>query len=326
MDRTLSRRGLIGAAAGLGATAALGTRTGTALGAAAAKTEGGILPSDRIGLQLYSVRDAVSSDGFAKVFEALAKIGFQKVEFAGYTQGTTPEITPAELRNLLRANGLTPVGSHVSPSSDDSMKQILDDAQTIGIPNVGISLELPNGLTTSDWKALADQWNHYGEMAAARKVGFYLHNHFQEWALCPDSPTTRGIDVLLAETDPRYVFFELDIYWAYVGQWQSGQVITFDPLNDYAIPHRDRFKFFHVKDGAHDATGGYTDALDDICDAGEGNIDFSNFFSRLFAQSKNEKTSHYYLWERDNASSHPRGPIASAQASYVNVRYAIKQV
>jgi sugar phosphate isomerase/epimerase len=328
-QRTLSRRGLLGAAAGLGTAAALSTKTGRALGATGSSAkvvaDAAILPPDRIGLQLYSVRDAVSSIGFAKVFESLAKIGFKNVEFAGYTQGTTPEITPAELRSLLKTYGLTAMGSHVSPSDDASMTQILDDAQTIGIPNVGISFETPTGTTTSAWQALADSWNHYGQMAAQRRVGFYIHNHFQEWALCPDDPTKRGIDVLLAETDPRYVFFELDIYWAYVGQWQSGQVVTFDPLNDYAIPHRDRFKFFHVKDGAHDATGGYTDALDDICDAGEGNIDFSAFFSKLFAQSRNEKTSHQYLWERDNASSHPRGPLASAQISYLTLRYGIKQ-
>src|SRR3954470_4677191 len=189
-QRKLSRRGLIGAAAGLGAAAALTTRTGQALGATAKITpDAGILPSDRIGLQLYSVRDSVSSLGFAKVLEALARIGFKYVEFAGYTQGTTPEITPAQLRDLLRANGLSAIGSHVSPSDDASMQQILDDAQAIGIPNVGISFEVPSGLTTSGWAALADQWNHYGQMAAARKVGFYLHNHFQEWALCPDNPT-----------------------------------------------------------------------------------------------------------------------------------------
>jgi sugar phosphate isomerase/epimerase len=325
-QRTLSRRGLLGAAAGLGAAAALGTTTGRALGATAKVTpDVGLLPSDRIGLQLYSVRDEISARGFAPVLQELAKMGFKCVEFAGYTQGTGP-ITPAELRSLLKANGLQAVGSHVSPSSDDSMKQILDDAQTIGIPNVGVSFEIPSGQTTSDWKALADDWNHYGEMAAARRVGFYVHNHFQEFLSCLDDPTKRGIDVLLAETDPRYVFFELDIYWAYVGQWQSGQVITFDPLNDYAIPYRNRFKLFHVKDGKHDETGGFTNVFDDICDVGEGHIDFSMFFSRLFAQSKTEKTSHYYLWERDNASSHPRGAMAAAQSSFANVRYSIKQV
>jgi sugar phosphate isomerase/epimerase len=324
---TLSRRRLLGAGAGAAAALAIGRGTGIANAAPGDGFYGsGILPSDRIGLQLYSVRDVLSSIGFARLFEALAEIGFKYVEFAGYTQGTTPEITPAQLHNLLNQYGLRAIGSHVSPSSDASMEQILDDAQTIGIPQVGISFEVPNGTTTSAWQALGDQWNHYGQLAAQRGIGFYLHNHFQEWAQCPDNPTKRGEDILLAECDPRYVFFEMDIYWAYVGQWQSGQVLSFDPLRDYAVPYRNRYRLFHVKDGKHDASGGFTDALDDICDVGEGNIDFSTFFSALFAQSKNEKTSHYYLWERDNAGSHPRGSLAAALISYLSMRYGIKQV
>src|SRR5689334_10395030 len=135
--RTLTRRGLLGATAGLAATAALARGAGLALATTqAAEVTAGtpLLPPDRIGLQLYSVRDEISAVGFARVFKQLAKIGFKVVEFAGYTQGTTPEITPAQLRNLLSTYGLRAVGSHVSPSNDDSMKQILDDAQTIGIP------------------------------------------------------------------------------------------------------------------------------------------------------------------------------------------------
>jgi sugar phosphate isomerase/epimerase len=85
-----------------------------------------------------------------------------------------------------------------------------------------------------------------------------LHNHFQEWLSCPDNPLKRGEDILLAETDPKLVFFEMDIYWAYVGQWQSGQVVKFDPLYDYAIPYRNRYVLFHVKDGKPDQSGGFT--------------------------------------------------------------------
>ena len=209
-----------------------------------------LFPPERIGIQLYSVADQVSEIGFAKVLEEVAAIGYRRVEFAGYTQGTTPEITVKELRKLLDDLGLQAIGSHVSPSGDDSMKKILEDAAVLGIPNVGISLPLPSqGPTAEGWKALSAEYNRYGELAAAQGVGFYLHNHFHEWFPTPDDPSKRGEDVLLAETDPRYVFFEMDIYWAHVGQWQSGQVQKFDPLTDYAIPHRDRYMLFHVKDG-----------------------------------------------------------------------------
>ena len=118
----------------------------------------------------------------------------------------------------------------------------------------------------------------------------------------------------------------MDIYWAYVGQWQSGQgPLAFDPLLDYAVPYRDRYRLFHVKDGKKDASGGYADALDDIVDAGEGNIDFQTFFTTLFEQAGGEVGRHWYLWERDNASSHPRGALAAAQISYLYLRYGLRQ-
>jgi sugar phosphate isomerase/epimerase len=322
----VSRRGFLAGGAGLAAGALVGgASSGVTPASAADKTVvGGLFPPERIGLQLYSVADQVSGPGFAKTLEELAKIGFKRVEFAGYTQGSTPEITLKQLRQLLDDNGLEPIGSHVSPSDDESMKRIIEEASILRIPNVGISLPLPTqGPTAAGWTALSQEYNRYGEMAAKQGIGFYLHNHFHEWLPTPDDPTKRGEDVLLAETDPRYVFFEMDIYWSYVGQWQSGQILQFDPLHDYAIPHRDRYKFFHVKDGKKDVTGGFTDALNDIVDAGQGNIDFQGFFDTLFAQSPDEVDKHWYIWERDTASSHPRGSLAAARASYAYIRYGL---
>lgn len=331
----LSRRALLaGGGAGL-ASAALGgvaprglagAEEAVAAEASAVDKQlvGGLFPPERIGLQLYSISDQISSRGFARTLEEVAKIGFKCVEFAGYTQGTSPEISLEELRKLLDANGLKAVGSHVEPSSVESMKRIIDQAGTLGIPNVGISFPLPStGPTAFGWRQLAAEYNRYGEMAAEEGIGFYLHNHFHEWLPCVDDLSRRGEDVLLEETDPRYVSFEMDVYWAYVGQWQSGTILKFDPLHDYAIKHRDRYRLFHVKDGRKDLLGGYTDALLNLVDVGQGSIDFQHFFTTLFAQSPDEAQKHWYLWERDTAGQHPRGSMASARASFTYMRYGL---
>ena len=323
MQRGISRRALLGAGAGLAATGAVGLRRAGVEGvgeaeAAAATVEpvgkAPLLPPARIGLQLYSLRDAVADVGFAKVLETVAEIGFKQIEFAGYTQGSDPEITVQELRALLDANGLVAAGSHVSPSDDASMEKILDDAQVLGIPRVGISLLIPEGPpTTSGWQAAAEQYNHYGEIAVGRGVGFYLHNHFQEWAPLADDPNRRGMDVLLEETDPRLVDFQIDVFWAYVGRAQSND--SFDPLQDYVIPHLRRIPNFHVKDGRP--------REQEILDVGEGEIDFQTFFTTVFAQSPDEPEKHVYLWERDNAADHPRGSLAAARSSFVNMRHGL---
>ncbi len=320
---SISRRGFLAGGAGAAAASLVPLRGAPPAEGAGPVLRTSLFPPERIGIQLYSVADQVSSVGFAKVLEEVAAIGYKLVEFAGYTQGTGP-ISTKQLRELLDANGLKAIGSHVSPSSDDSMKQILEDAAVLGIPNVGISLPLPSeGPTASGWTALSQEYNRYGEMAAAQGIGFYLHNHFHEWFPTPDDPTKRGEDVLLAETDPRYVFFEMDVYWAYVGQWQSGQILQFDPLTDYAIPNRERYRLFHVKDGKKDVLGGYTDAALNIVDAGQGSIDFQDFFNKLFAQSPDEVDKHWYIWERDNADMHPRGSLAAARASFTYIRHGL---
>jgi sugar phosphate isomerase/epimerase len=326
MDNAISRRGLIGAGAGLAASATvLGART---LGADAAETRAvgdgdraSLLPVDRIGLQLYSVRDEVSNLGFDKVLAKLAEIGFKHVEFAGYTDNSSPALTVKQLRGLLDKYGLKAAGSHVSPSDDASMKKILDDAEVLGIPYVGNSLVVPEGPPSTDgWKAAAATANKYGEMAAKRGMKYYLHNHFQEWAPCVDDPSKCGHDVFLAECDPRYAFLELDIYWCYVGSAQNQGTRAFDPLKDYILKHSDRYLLFHVKDGVYDDTGKPTGTITDV---GEGKIDFQTIFTELFKKSADEPNKHIYLWENDDAGNHPRGALAAAQSSYANMRYSL---
>lgn len=342
----ISRRGLLGAGAGLASATLL------APAAAAAATHGSkpkpkpkakptckpaaptgpepLLPSERIGLQLYSVRDKVAEIGFGRVFERVAAIGYQNVEFNGLTQGSTPEITPKQLRKELDANGLTGIGNlaiatSAPPPSQAQFEQMLDDAQTLGLGQIGVSFVVPPSQTVSGWKTVAESFNHLGSLAAKRGLGFYVHNHYQEWAPLTDAPSKRGEDILLSETDPRHVFFEMDIYWAFVGRWNAGKPLDFDPLRDYLIPHRARYLMLHVKDGLPDNQTGSNPlaAVDDITDDGEGHIDYVSFFSRLLHESPNQKQERWYIVERDNANSHPRGSLAASQISYLYLRYGI---
>ena len=52
---------------------------------------------------------------------------------------------------------------------------------------------------------------------------FYQHNHAEEFSFATDKPKVRLYDVLLAETDPDLVYLEMDIYWAYAGQFRFGK-------------------------------------------------------------------------------------------------------
>ncbi|NUS25315.1 MAG: sugar phosphate isomerase/epimerase, partial [Streptomyces sp.] len=234
LTRRLSGRGMLGVAAGATAAALLGAAATPATAAtASAATAAGrgrpVLPPGRLGIQLYSLRDKVSTLGFAPVFAELEKYGYDEVEFAGYTQGSAGPITLAQLKRLARDHGLTPIGSHVGYYADDpsaytfadNLTKVLDDAQALGLKHIGTaSGPFRYGSTVDAWKRAAEDFNTYGAAAKARGMKFYQHNHSEEFSFATDNPKVRLYDVLLAETDPDLVFLEMDIFWAYSGQFR----------------------------------------------------------------------------------------------------------
>ena len=120
---------------------------------------------------------------------------------------------------------------------------------------------------------------------------FYYHNHAFEFA------RDRGVrlfDILLNETDPDTVFFELDLYWAVTG--------GVEPLDYLAVYDQSRFPLFHVKD--RDAAGAFADL-------GEGNINFARIFSEL-----ENKHYHHYIVERDTQVD----PARTAAVGYEYLR------
>ncbi|MBI0298031.1 sugar phosphate isomerase/epimerase [Streptomyces sp. PRKS01-29] len=326
LAETLRRRRFLGVAAGATAAGLLGTgtaaaaQTGSTTAASARNGRGGpLVPRGHLGIQLYTLRDQVQSIGFARVFEELARYGYDQVEFAGYTQGTG-DITLKQLGRLMRDNGLRGIGSHVGYYSDDpkaytfatNLTQVLDDAEALGLPHVGTaSGPWRYGSTVDGWKRCAEEFNTYGAAAKARGMKFYQHNHAEEFSFATDRPDVRLYDVLLAETDPELVHLEMDIYWAYVGQYRfgkraDGSPAPFEPLN-YVLRAPHRYPLFHVKDGEHDetATDGYR-----MVDVGDGDIDYRRFLSAV-GRTHGGRRDHHWLVEHDQ----PADSLTTARRS-----------
>ena len=236
----------------------------------------------RLGIQLYTVRTMMPTD-MAGTLAQLAKIGYKEVEFAGYFNHPAPEV-----REMLRANGLTAPSVHVGMEEieKDSAKTFAD-AKTIGHEFITVA-SLPRGpkATADDWKQIAARFNAAGKTCKSAGFRFAFHNHVDIMRKTGD---VLPIDVLMHETDPALVSYEMDIYWAVNAGADPVQLLGAYP---------GRFSMFHAKDSM-----GPPDQK--MADVGAGVIDFKTIFARA------KGVEHYFV-EHDE----PPDPMASAAASY----------
>lgn len=245
---------------------------------------------DKIGIQLYTVRDVLKQD-FEGTLARIGAIGYREVEFAGYF-----DHTPEQVKAALSSAGLMAPATHVGPDNlGKSWDAVVNTAKAIGHEYVIVAwIPEEQRKTIDDWKRIAEQLNQAGTACKAAGLQFAYHNHnFEFMPIAGQVP----YDVLLASTDPSLVKLEMDLFWAtFAGA---------DPLA-YWARSPGRFPLVHVKDMTPKPT---PDAAPDrvMVDVGKGSIDWK----RLFAKSSVGGVQHYFV-EHDQ----PADPLASAKASY----------
>ena len=236
----------------------------------------------RIGLQLYTVRRAMQADVEATLAR-VAATGYTEVEFAGYFGKS-----PGEVGAILDRHGLAAPAAHVSMAADQ-WRAALDAARVIGHHYVVVSwIPAEQRQTLDAYKRMAQDFNRLAAEARAAGLQFAYHNHDFEFVPLEGR---LPFDVLLAETDPKLVQLEMDLYWITKG----GQ----DPLA-YFARYPGRFPMVHVKDSA----GAPEHRMVDV---GAGTIDFR----KIFARRKQAGIRHFFV-EHDE----PADAFASIRASY----------
>jgi sugar phosphate isomerase/epimerase len=251
---------------------------------------------ERLGVQLYTVRDLMAKD-FEGTLAQVARAGYKEVEFAGYF-----DRKPQEVKAILDRNGLTGPSTHVDYASlsEDKLAKAIEDSRTIGhqfIVNPWIDEQMRK--EPDIWKRVAATFNRAGELTQKAGIQFAYHNHHFEFV--PQNGT-RPIETILKECDPKLVKIELDLCWA--------TVAGADPLT-YFSRYPGRFPLVHVKGLKRVPEGDppvpFDKAIPQITDV--GNNDIINW-KRIFAKSTQAGIQHYFV-EHDA----PPSPIESIERS-----------
>jgi sugar phosphate isomerase/epimerase len=227
----LSRRRFLIRSSGLGAAA---LASGWSLPRARAN------PGGRpVGIQLYAVKSSLQEDP-AGTLRTLKEIGFGEVETAGFGK-----LSAKEFRRLLDDAGLVCPSAHLQFDAAN-LGPTFEDAHALGahyVTSGGLRASLTPpvtsigaGMTVEEAKRTADLAGRIGEQARRNGLQYAYHNHNGEFVVLDG---TAGFDVLLRETDPKLVKFEIDCGWMVLG----GR----NPV-EYFKNYPNRFPMIHVKD------------------------------------------------------------------------------
>jgi sugar phosphate isomerase/epimerase len=254
---------------------------------------------DKIGLQLYTLRDNMKTD-FEGTIAKVASTGYKEVEFAGYF-----DHTPQQVRAILDKDALTAPSVHVDYKSlaVDKFPKVIEDSKIIGhqyivMPWIDDEVRKdPDG-----WKRSAEIFNRCGEDCKKAGLQFAYHNHHFEFIQVHGK---YAYDIILEETDPKLVQMEMDLCWMTVARQ--------DPAK-YFAKYPGRFPMVHVKDVKMvppvETPGQPVDfekVFPQMTSVGNGMIDWK----KMFENSKQAGIKHYFV-END----YPKDGFANVKASY----------
>ncbi len=239
---------------------------------------------DTVGLQLYTTRALMAKD-VEGTLATVAGVGYKEVEFAGYFNRE-----PAALRATLDTLKLTSPSCHVGLDAVEAgLDATVAAAKIIGHKWLVVA-SVPGRFFQSvdSLKELAQRFNAIGRHAKDAGLRYGYHNHNVEFKAVDG---TIPLELLLSETDPALVDFEMDVYWVTQGGGDPLALINKFP---------GRFKLIHAKD----ASGPPDQKMRDV---GSGVIDWK----KIFSERKKAGVEHVFV-ERDDAPD----PVASITASY----------
>lgn len=267
---------------------------GLATAASGAATSTGIGPSFKgpIGLQLYSLRDAFSKD-VASTLEQVRGFGLRYVELAGtYNQ------SPEQFKTMLEANRLRAVSGHFAYERyRDDVEGVAREAKALGLRYAGCAwIPHSDPFDEKTCREAIAVFNRAGEALAKQGLRFFYHVHGYEFQPHGDGTL---LDLLMAETNPKFVNYEMDIFWiAHPGQ---------DPVK-LLQKYGKRWELMHLKDMRRGTkTGeltGHSDVRNDVA-LGAGQLEVP-----AILDAARHAGVRWYFLEDESPSSAEQIPVS----------------
>lgn len=259
-----------------------------------------------VGLQLYTIRDAMGTDAPGSL-KQVSDMGYKYVELAGYADGKFYGYEPAAFRKMVEDLGMEILSSHTQVEAAgitlDNAKKMAEDHAKLGVKYCVQPWVVEEARTTiASYQKMAADWNQVGAIMKENGIQFGYHNHNFEF------DTVEGkvpyFDVFMVELDKDLVTMELDMFWT----TKAGQNPV-DIFNKYP----GRFQLFHFKDMFTREAPYYTTVgEDDFAPVGAGVIDFKAILAaREIAGMK------YIIVEQDK--SRENKPFEDIKTSITNL-------
>lgn len=227
-----------------------------------------------IGLQVYSLRDALARD-FDGTMKAVADMGYEGVELFG--------ALPYNTKSLLNGLGLKVPSKHgVYDEFVTDIQFHLDQVADLGASVLVCAWSMAGA---HSWEKITENLETFAQAAQKHNLAFAYHNHAHELLQKVGDQTVLDYMAVQAPT----VQFEQDIAWVHAG--------LVDPVK-YLETYADRTPLVHVKDVKPSGDGW------DTVELGQGEV---NLPAALSAARKTK--SQWLLIEQDNSDD----PIRSAR-------------
>ncbi len=207
----------------------------------------------QMALQLYSIRDVIgSNENYAKnhveTFKRLREMGYTGVEAANYNNGKFYGVSPEQFKKDCEDAGLVSLSSHATRGLNDQELANHDFTEALKWWDQAITAHKAAGMkyivtpgwgvpkTLKDAQTLCDYSNEIGRRCKAAGLKYGYHTHSHEFQKVEDKV---WIDYFIENTNPEYMFWQMDVYWAVMGQKA--------PVH-YFKKYPGRFKMLHIKD------------------------------------------------------------------------------